>query len=326
MDQEQDQDQAAQAGSDVGGDQSGSMLTVVVALVANGLLAVAKSVAALLTGSAAMVAEAAHSWSDTGNEVFLLVAEKRGKRPRDEEHPRGYGRSTYIWSLVAAFGLFSAGAVVSIWHGITALLHPEQAQDFVVAYVVLAVAFVLEGISFLQAYRQAHRRAVRLEMETLEHVLQSSDSTLRAVFAEDAAALIGLLIAALGVGLHQLTGSVVPDALGSIAVGALLGVVAVILIDRNRRFLVGVQIPARIREQLLGELLKDENVDRVTYLHAEFVGSARLYVVAAVDIVGDEIESGLAHRLRAVEARLEAHPNIEEAVITLSTSDEPSLT
>ncbi len=303
-----------------------SLRTVLIAFAANLLIAIAKSVAAFLTGSAAMLAEAAHSWADTGNEIFLLFAQRRGDRRRDASHPMGYGREGYVWSMFAAFGLFTAGAVVSIWHGITELLDPEQAQDFVIAYVVLALAFVLEGTSFLQAYRQASKRAGQLEMETLDHVLQSSDSTLRAVFAEDAAALVGLLIAALGVGLHQLTGSVVPDALGSIAVGVLLGVVAVILIDRNRRFLVGVEIPAAIRERLLGELLKDENVDRVTYLHAEFVGSARLYVVAAVDIVGNEVESGLAHRLRAVEGRLEAHPNIEEAVVTLSTSDEASLT
>jgi cation diffusion facilitator family transporter len=303
-----------------------SLRTVVIAFGANLLIAVAKSIAAVLTGSAAMLAEAAHSWADAGNEIFLLFAQRRGDRQRDASHPMGYGREGYVWSMFAAFGLFSAGAVVSIWHGISELLDPEEAQDYVIAYVVLGLAFVLEGVSFLQAYRQAHARAERLQMDTLDHVLQSSDSTLRAVFAEDAAALIGLLIAALGVGLHQLTGSVVPDALGSIAVGVLLGVVAVILIDRNRRFLVGVEITGPVRERLLSELLKDENVDRVTYLHAEFVGSARLYVVAAVDIVGNEAESDLARRLRAVEARLEAHPNIEEAVVTLATSDEASLT
>src|SRR4051794_2688835 len=138
-----------------------SLLTVVVALVANGLLALAKSGAAVLTGSASMAAEAAHSWADTGNEVFLLLAERRGGRPRDEEHPRGYGRETYVWSLVAAFGLFFAGAVVSLWRGVTELLGGEEQGSFTVNYIVLGIAFVLEGTSFMQATSQVHGAARR---------------------------------------------------------------------------------------------------------------------------------------------------------------------
>src|SRR4051794_34885941 len=133
---------------------SSSLFTVVVALVANGLLALAKSIAAAITGSAAMVAEAAHSWSDTGNEVFLVLAERRGKRRRDASHPRGYGRATYIWSLVAAFGLFSAGAVVSVWHGVTELFGEPGNSSYTANYLVLGLAFLFEGTSFLQATRQ----------------------------------------------------------------------------------------------------------------------------------------------------------------------------
>ncbi|MCB8775821.1 cation transporter, partial [Escherichia coli] len=106
---------------------------------------VAKSIAAALTGSASMTAEAAHSWADAGNEVFLLVADRRSQRPRDNRHPMGYGREAYVWSMFAAFGLFTAGAVVSIMHGIQELLDPEPAGDFLSAYLVLGVAFVLEG-------------------------------------------------------------------------------------------------------------------------------------------------------------------------------------
>jgi cation diffusion facilitator family transporter len=305
--------------------KSESTLTVVLAFAMNLVIAVAKSVAALLTGSASMVAEAAHSWADAGNEVFLLVADKRSRKGRDRSHPMGYGREAYVWSMIAAFGLFSAGAVVSIWHGVQELLDPEPAADYGVAYLVLAVAFVLEGVSFTQAWRQAHRTARRLDRSVLGHIVASSNPTLRAVFAEDAAALIGLVIAFLGVLAHQLTGSPIPDAVGSILVGLLLGVVAVILIDRNRRFLVGEPVSADVERAAVGMLLEHPEVARVTYVHLEFVGPERLYLVAAVDISGEYPESHVAADLRRVERELEQNPLIEEAVLTLATPEEKAL-
>ena len=304
---------------------SESTFTVILAFSANLLIAVAKSFAAAFTGSASMVAEAAHSWADAGNEIFLLIADKRSQRPRDARHPMGYGREAYIWSMFAAFGLFTAGAVVSIMHGVQELFNPEPAGDFLIAYLVLGVSFVLEGISFTQAYRQARKTARLMQMPTLEHVANSSNPTLRAVFAEDAAALIGLLIAFLGILLHQLTGSPIPDAIGSIAVGLLLGVIAVVLIDRNRRFLVG-QSASREAEELAVELLlKRPEIDRVTYIHLEFVGPSKLYLVAAVDLQGNRNEDDVALKLRQLERELENVGYIEEAVITLSTKDEPAL-
>ena len=136
-------------------DGSASAKTVWIALGANFLVGVAKSIAAVVTGSASMLAEAAHSWADTGNEVFLLVANRRSHRPPDRAHPLGHGREAYVWSLLAALGLFVAGAAVSVTHGIQELIKPEPATDFVVGYVVLALSFVLEGISFLRSARQA---------------------------------------------------------------------------------------------------------------------------------------------------------------------------
>lgn len=304
---------------------SESLTTVIIAFCANFVIAIAKTIAAMLTGSASLVAEAAHSWADTGNEIFLLIAERRGDKGRDDSHPLGYGRESYVWSMFAAFGLFTAGAVISIWHGITELITPEPAADYLVGYIVLAIAFVLEGFSFLQALRQASRSAKRIGRPTLTFVLNTSNPTLRAVFAEDAAALVGLLIAGTGLGLHQLTGSPIPDAIGSIGVGALLGVVAVVLIDRNRRFLVGQAVPSDLRQRVLNMLLERDDIDRISYLHLEFVGPGRLYLVAAVDMVGDMVESTLALRLRSVEWDLEQHEEIEEAVLTLATSEEASL-
>src|SRR5215203_1248885 len=142
-----------------GGGTSASVRTVLVAFGANLLVAVAKSIAALVTGSASMLAEAAHSWADTGNEVFLLIAFRRSRRPPDRAHPLGHGREAYVWSLLAALGLFVAGAAVSVTHGVRELSHPAPATDYVVGYVVLAVSFLLEGISFLCSARQGRRTA-----------------------------------------------------------------------------------------------------------------------------------------------------------------------
>lgn len=302
-----------------------SLLTVVIAFTVNILVAVAKSVAAVITGSASLVAEAAHSWADAGNEVFLLIAERRGARGRDKRHPFGYGRETYIWSMFAAFGLFTVGAVVSVMHGISALREPETGSDYFVGYIVLVIAFVLEGVSFLQSVRQARRDAARWSLRPMRYISVTSKATLRAVFAEDAAALIGLVLAGLGMALHQITGSGVWDAIGSIAVGILLGCVAIVLILRNSEFLLGQAARPDVRRRMLTHLLAHNDVQRVTYLHAEFVGPGQFYVVAAVDLVGDAPEHDVARRLRGLEAQLEGHYSIVEAVLTLSTEDEDSL-
>ena len=304
---------------------SESLTTVLVALGANLLVAVAKSAAAAVTGSASLVAEAAHSWADAGNEIFLLIANRRSRRPPDLAHPFGHGREAYVWSLFAAIGLFVAGAAVSATYGVLELIHPEPAGHFAVGYAVLAVSFVLEAISFRQSVRQARPEAQSMQRDLIEHVLATSDPTLRAVFAEDSAALIGLLIAAAGLAAHQLTGSPVPDAAGSILVGVLLAVVAVVLINRNRRFLVGQEADPRVRAAAVQALLDAPEVARVTYLRLEIVGPRMVSVVGDVDLTGDDTESHLAVRLRALEARISASPAVVGAVLSLSAPDEPTL-
>lgn len=308
-----------------GHGQSETVTTVLVAFGANVLVAVAKSVAAVVTGSASILAEAAHSWADAGNEVFLLIATRRSRRPPDVAHPLGHGREAYVWSLFAALGLFVAGAAVSVTHGVQELVSPEPADDFIVGYVVLAVSFVLEGVSLLQSARQVRHEAQTLHRDLIQHVLATSDPTLRAVFAEDAAALIGLVIAAAGLAGHQLTGSSLPDAIGSILVGVLLAVVATVLINRNRRFLIGQEADPRVRAAALQALLNAPEVARVTYLRLEVVGPRMVSVIGDVDLTGDDTESHLAIRLRALEARITASPAVAGAVLSLSAPDEPTL-
>lgn len=304
--------------------KSGS-LTVIVAFLANLLVAIAKSVAAAITGSASMLAEAAHSWADAGNEIFLFIAERRSVKPADVEHPLGFGREAYVWSLLAAVGLFTAGAVVSVQHGISELITPEPATDFGVAYVVLGVSAVLEGLSFAQSIVQARKGAARFNRTTLEYALNSSNSTLRAVLAEDAAALTGLALAFAGILLHQLTGSAVWDAMGSLAIGVLLGVVAIILINRNRRFLIGQTPGADVRAAAGRALTEHPEIERVTYLHLEFVGPSQLFIVAAVDLEGNDREGEVARQLRDLERSIEKNDLVQKAILTLSVSDEPTV-
>jgi cation diffusion facilitator family transporter len=308
---------------DAGSDES--TRTVLIALAANALVAVAKSVAATVTGSASLVAEAAHSWADAGNQIFLVTANRRSRRPADDTHPFGFGREAYVWSLFAALGLFVAGAAVSVTHGVQELIHPQPADRFAVGYVVLAVAAVLEGSSLLRAVQQARPEARSLDRDLVDHVLRTSDPMLRGVFAEDSAALVGLAIGAAGLGLHQATGSATPDAIGSILIGLLLGAVAVVLIEQNRRFLVGQEPDPAVRRAVIQALTEDPDVARVTYLRLEFIGPRMLTVVGDVDLAGDERESNIARRLRALEEHLDASPAIAGSVLSLSAPDEPTI-
>jgi cation diffusion facilitator family transporter len=300
-----------------------STFTVFVALSANLAVAIAKTVAAALSGSASMTAEAAHSWADTGNQGFLIIANRRSSRPPDATRPLGYGREAYVWSLLAAVGLFVVGGSLSVWRGVTELLHGEaSAENYLVAYIVLGVAFLLESSSLLQAFRQLRGEAAAFDRDLLEHVLDTSDPTTRAVFAEDTAALIGIVIAALGIGLHQVTGEAAWDAVGSILVGLLLGAVAVVLIDRNRRFLIGEPADPVLQRAAVARIERLPEVASVRFIRLVFVGPKQMFLVASVDLVGDAVESQVARTLRQLETQLQDEPYIIDAVLTIAEPDE----
>jgi cation diffusion facilitator family transporter len=281
-----------------------SARTVAVALVANLGVALAKLVAAIVTRSTAMSAEAAHAFADTGNQVLLLVAQRRSRRPPDQRHPFGYGRDAYFWALLASVVVFLAGAAFSAREGIVELIRPIEATSFIAAYVVLAISMLLDALSLRQAVRQLRGEAVMFSRDVLDQVMLTSDPTVRAVFAEDAAAIIGDLIALVGIGLHQATGSSTPDSLAALLIGLLLIVVGVQLARRNRDFLLGEQASAPVIESIRGFLVAYPGVVAVRELLVTFVGPRRVWVLARLDIEdnlrGDEVEA-LA---RAVEAGL----------------------
>ena len=300
-----------------------SVTTVLVALVANLLIAVAKTIAAVVTGSASMVAESVHSWADAGNEIFLFIAGKRAVKAPTTRHPLGFGRDTYVWSLFAAVGLFAVGAAVSVQHGIAELGETGPAEDPLINYLVLAIAFVLEGTSFVRGYRQVSRSAAGRNVDVLDYTLNTSDPTVRAVVFEDAAALIGIVIAAAGILLHQLTGSGFFDAAGSILIGLVIGIAAIALIQLNRKFLIGEAVDPAIRSAVLGLLSDHRTIQRVSYLHIEYIGPGQVFLIAAVDLAGDEPEHTVAARLRSLAEELERRPHVRRAILTLSTPGEP---
>jgi len=261
-----------------------SARTVVVALAANLGIALAKLAAAIISGSSAMLAESFHALGDTGNEVVLLVAQKQSQRPADEDHPLGHGRAAYFWALIAALGVFVTGALLSIRQGVLELLHPEATTSFTVAYVVLAISLLLEGISLLRAYRQLRKEAAELEREFTEHVRLSSDPIARAVFAEDAAAVSGNVIAGAGLALEQLTGSSVPDAVAAVLIGLILTYVALELARSNGDFLIGRSAPPEIEADVRKTILRQRGVTAITELVVTFLGPRQLRILARVDI------------------------------------------
>jgi cation diffusion facilitator family transporter len=285
--------------------QPESLRTVVLALAANLGTALAKLGGAVVTGSSAMFAEAFHAFADTGNEVLLLIAERRSGKPPDEQHPLGHGRRAYFWALIASLGVFTIGALLSVRQGILDLVAPEPTTSFRIAYAILAIAFFLDSISLVQAHRQIRDEARVLNRRFLEHLDASSDPIARAVFAEDAAALVGNVIAFGGIALHQVTGSSVPEAIAALVIGLLLGFVAFQLAARNGDILIGGQASAVLRKQIGESITAQKGIRAITELLVTFIGPRRAWVVARV-AVDDSLSAAAVETLtRAVEAALQ---------------------
>jgi cation diffusion facilitator family transporter len=258
--------------------------TVLLAIATNLAVGIAKLFAGLTTASSAMLAESFHSMADTGNEVLLLIAQWRSEDPPDDRHPLGHGRETYFWALLASLGVFVTGAGLSLREGIEQLRHPTEAAHFQVAYVVLLISLVFDSVSLIQAYRTLKREADILERDFFEHVHLTSDPIVRAVFAEDSAAIAGNIIALTGIGLHQMTGSTVPDGIAAILIALLLGYVAIDLMMRNRDFIIGREVPAPLRQVVREVIASRPGIIAVGELIVTFLGPRRVWVVARVDI------------------------------------------
>lgn len=264
-------------------DGGESTVTVIVAALANLGIALAKAVAGVISGSSAMLSEAAHSVADTVTEVLLLASLKRSARPADEDHPLGHGPERYIWALLAAVATFVGGAVFSLYDGIHTLVEGEELGDPLVSYVVLAVAFLLEGYSLRTGLRQARGEAHRFKVPFGRYLRRTPDTAVKAVVLEDTAALAGLVLAAGGLLGGQLTGSGVWDGAASLCIGALLLYVAWVLGRSNAEFLIGRPLPRGVRDRIRAELLAVEHIEAVMELTTLVQGPREALVAAKID-------------------------------------------
>ncbi len=253
-------------------------VTVLVALAANLVIAVAKSVGGLAAGSPALLSEAAHSVADGLNEVFLLAAVRRSRRPADERHPFGYGKERFFWSLLAAVGIFVMGGCFSFFQGFEALRNGtgEELSGYVAGLIVLGVTFVAEGVSLARALYQAHRQGGRGRLR---------DPALRTVIAEDGTAVLGVSLAAAGMLLHLATGQVGWEASASLAIGALLVYVAYRLGRDAHDQLIGEAAAPEAAERIRALLREQPEIDSVEALYTMKVGLDATLVAARIDLV-----------------------------------------
>ncbi|MER6097031.1 cation diffusion facilitator family transporter [Streptomyces sp. NPDC001728] len=260
-----------------------SAFTVIVAAAANLGIAVAKAVAGVVSGSSAMLSEAAHSVADTVTEVMLLTALKRSEKPADEDHPVGYAGERYVWAMLAAVATFVGGAVFSIYDGIHALAHGEEPGDPLISYIVLGVAFLLEGFSLRTGVKQVKAEAERVRAPFARYLRLMPDTTVKAVVMEDSAALAGLMLAAGGLLGVQITGSGVWDGVASILIGCLLVYVAWVLGRSNAELLIGRPLPRTMRKEVREELLSVPHIVDVLDLTTLIQGPGEVLIAAKVD-------------------------------------------
>lgn len=304
-----------------------SLVTVLIALAANLGVGVAKLVAGLLSGSGALLSEAAHSVGDTSTQILLLTAVRRSQRPADRRYPFGYGKDRYFWSLLAAMGILVSGAAFSVYQGIhTISVGGEQTGYVWVNYLVLGIALVLESTSLVQATRQLKHEAADHRRSVPGQLAGGDDPAPRTVFMEDSAAVVGILLAAAGVALHQITGSAVWDGVASILIGVLLAVVAVLLARSSRQLLLGRQADSRMIRAIESRLEQEPEIEDVVDLLTMMTGTDRVLLCARVDFVNTYTAGDMEQACMRIDEDLHNEfPDLDEIFIQPVPRTNPTL-
>ena len=288
------------------------MRAVVAAFAANLGIAVIKFVAFLLTGSASMLAESVHSVADTGNQVLLFVGRGRSIRPASDEHPFGFGRERYFYGFVVSVMLFTVGAAFSVYEGIHKITNPEEIRSPLIAFVVLALSFVLEAFSLRTAIGEANK--VRGDRNWGTFIRRSKSPELPVVLLEDLAALIGLTFAFAGVALSVLTGDGRWDGVGSLAIGLLLGTAAAILAVEMKSLLIGESASPEVQRMIVDALEAGPELARVIHMRTVHISPDSILVAAKVEVRDADTTAQVAAAIDTAERRVRSAVPIAKTI------------
>jgi cation diffusion facilitator family transporter len=303
------------------GHRRGNQRSIVIALLANVVIAVAKLAAGLITGSSALLAEAAHSTADSVNEILLGLSLRRARRPADVRHPFGYGGTRFLWAFLAAIFSFLVGGCISIGLAVNQLVSGTAVDQFLVAWIVLAVAFVSDGTALLVSLRTTRREAALWGQSTASFLRQTSDPTLRALVVEDTAALVGLALAGGGLFLHQVVGWTSADAIASLLIGLLLAATAVGLARPLAELLIGQSIPPARLEAAFRTVAASPSVEAVLSIYAVHVAPQEVIVAAKVHPRPGQTAEQLARGMDDLDRALrEGLPEVADVFIDVTSS------
>jgi cation diffusion facilitator family transporter len=280
----------------------GGSKAIAAALAANLGIALAKFVAFAFTGSASMMAEGVHSVADSGNQGLLILGRSRSRRAETSKHPFGYGRERFFYAFIVAVVLFTVGALFSLYEGWHKISEPHDIEEPIWAFGVLGFGILLEGFSFRTAIKESN--LTRGKQSWVTYIRRARAPELPVVILEDFAALIGLIVALVCVGLAVITGNGVWDGVGSAVIGVLLAVVACVLAVETKSMLIGESAVGEMEKKIVAELESVEEIDRVIHLRTLHMGPEELLVAVKIAVTSDDTAAEVARGIDAAESRI----------------------
>ncbi len=297
---------------------SGSKKVIYAALAGNFAIAVTKFAAAALTGSSAMLSEGVHSLVDTGNQGLLLHGIRRARRPPDEEFPFGHGKEIYFWSFAVAILIFAVGAGVSLYEGVHGLLHPSPIQNPTINYVVLGIAMAFEGGAWTMAAREFSK--VKGNLNTFEAVRRGKDPTLFVVLFEDSAAMLGLVVAFVGVFLGQVAGWLWVDGAAAVVIGLILAGTAFWLARETKSLLIGESAPPEVIDGIRSIVAARPRVERVNEVLTMHMGPEFVLVNVSVEFRDSESTESIEQSIAAIDDAIKrSWPEVKRVFIEAET-------